>query len=242
MNRGYWKFWRKTKDTRMFEFPLQFTLWCWLLNEASHSGHVYPDGNRVESGELITSIAKLATSCGQSERSVRTGLKHLEECGRITRTTSNRHTKVRIEGWATYQAKHPTGDKLTTSQRQAEGTQSRSLNSNSNSKPIHGDDEEDDIKSLTKHLRSSVRELDHKAVLQPDHRDARWIAKILSETELSPDDIRAAIDFAKTDQYCPSITSGSDLYHKITKIRIRMNGGQSDSLEDRFAQALDGEE
>lgn len=142
MNRGYWKFWRKTVDSHLFAFPLQFTLWCYLLNEASHNHHTYPDGTKIVPGDLITSRAKLAVACGMSEQSVRTNLTRLKSSGRITINATSRHTKVTIVNWVDYQAETPRANQRTnqrsTSDQPAPNqrlTTTKNSNSNSNSKP-----------------------------------------------------------------------------------------------------------
>lgn len=237
MNRGYWKHWRKTKDSGLFRFPLQYTLWGYLLNEASHNAHTYPDGNKVNPGELITSLATLAAECGQGVQSIRTNLKHLEASGRVTVEPTSRYTKVTILNWQTYQSQEASAntqsDTPTTRQslrsQHAPNTQlTTTKNSNSNTKEKSIPDEATRLAAL---LRDLVLKNDPKAKVPVNGGLSKWADPIDKLNRLDGREwaeIEAVIRFTQQDEFWRKNIKSAGALRGVDR-----NGG------DKFSRLLD---
>lgn len=230
MNRGYWKFWRKTEDSHLFEFPLQFTLWCYLLTKASHNHHTYPDGTKIVPGELVTSYGKLAAACGMGVKSVRTNLKHLKNSERIAVQPTHRNTKITVLNWESYQVKGEAAvtvpDQPKTLDRaqtgHGPGTQrATTKNSNSNSHPKEERELPPEARQHAALLRGLILENDEKARVPKDL--TAWADTIDKLHRIDGRDwaeIEAVIRWCQDDSFWwKNILSGKKLRKQFTQLR-----------------------
>lgn len=213
----------------MFEFPLQFTLWCYLLNAASHNHHTYPDGTKIMPGELITSYGKLAVACGMGIKSVRTNLKHLRNSGRLAYQPTHRHTKVTILNWHSYQSdpRPPGTPRDTPSTMQGAhdghtmGTQGATTkNSNPNSNPKEESELPPEARQCAALLRDLILENDEKARTPKDLTPwADAIDKLHRIDGRDWDEIEAVIRWCQDDSFWwKNILSGSKLRKQFTQL------------------------
>jgi DNA-binding MarR family transcriptional regulator len=80
-------------------------------------------GMTIHRGEIITSTAKLAASTGLTQMQVRRALKNLESTGEITRSVTNKYTRINVENYRVYQDKPSEDNKQTTSKQQTNNNQ-----------------------------------------------------------------------------------------------------------------------
>ena len=236
MDRGYWKHWRKTKDSGLFRFPKQYTLWGFLLNEASHNSHTYPDGNRVEPGQVITSLSVLSAECGQGVQSIRTNLKHLETSGRITIEPTSRYTKVTILNWQVYQSteatltREPTREPTRQPTRNQHASNTRlttTKNSNSNSKRKEYPDEAMRLAAL---LRELVLANDQKAPVPVNGGLSKWADAIDKINRLDGREwaeVESVIRWVQQDGFWwKNVMSGTKLRKQFTRLLAEAGEGK----------------
>lgn len=103
MHRGYIKIWRKVKDSGLYQLPETFTLFMFILTEATHQprriGNTLLNRGQYSSGRI-----ELARTLKQSEQTVRTGLKKLEKLEIITIETTSHGSIYTIVNYDIYQA------------------------------------------------------------------------------------------------------------------------------------------
>lgn len=128
MHRGYIKIWRKVKDSGLYQLPNAFTLFVYMLTEATHKPIRY-GAVELERGQLVTGRHKLSYDLGMSERTVRTAIDHLTKLDFIASKSTNKYTIYTIVNYGKYQdvgveidqqndqqatSKRPTSDQQTT--------------------------------------------------------------------------------------------------------------------------------
>ena len=69
-------------------------------------------------GQLVTSISKLASETGVSERSIRTSLKRLARTGEIDKQVTNKYTLITIVKYRVYQGDAEESDRQVTNKQQ----------------------------------------------------------------------------------------------------------------------------
>ena len=102
MHRGYIKIWRKTQDSGLFQLPNAFTLFAYMLTEATHKPVRFGTVD-LQRGQLVTGRHKLASSVGVSEQSIRTALKQLHDLNMIQSESTNKYTIYTIVNYSNYQ-------------------------------------------------------------------------------------------------------------------------------------------
>ena len=122
MHRGYIKLWRKCTDSKMYQNPKLWTLWTYLLLEATHKPIKRYIGNQVVEqmpGQYITGRKRLAKELRVSERSIRTPLLALVKDQKVTIKTTNKYSIISIVNWDTYQPEKDKTTSKTTNDRPA---------------------------------------------------------------------------------------------------------------------------
>lgn len=102
-NIGYIKLFRGIRDWGWYSDPNTFTVFVHLLIEASWREDSEWRGEIVKRGEVITSVARLSTICGLTEKQIRVCLDRLVKGGEIVKNGTNKYTKITICKYATYQ-------------------------------------------------------------------------------------------------------------------------------------------
>lgn len=102
MHRGYIKIWRKVKDSGLYQLPNAFTLFVYMLTEATHKPIRFGAVD-LERGQLSTGRHILSSTLKMSEQSVRTALKHLHNLGMITSKSTSQYTVYTIVNYNNYQ-------------------------------------------------------------------------------------------------------------------------------------------
>lgn len=97
------------------------SLFIHLLLKANYKRKRW-QGNRIDRGQLVTSIKSLSSETGISEQSVRTSLNKLKSTGEITTKSTNRFTIVTVCNYETYQSQscetnNPSNDQSTINQQ-----------------------------------------------------------------------------------------------------------------------------
>lgn len=93
---------RKISHWEWYGDPVVLTLWIHILIEANYVDKEW-QGIKVGAGELLTSVAKLSQTSGQSIQQTRTALKKLESTNEITCKTTNKYTLIHVNKWNEYQ-------------------------------------------------------------------------------------------------------------------------------------------
>lgn len=124
---GYIKLFRKMQEWGWYDDPNTLALWVHLLLDANWKECAEWHGVNIERGSMITSVARLSTDSGLSERQVRTCLWHLVKTGEIKMEATNKWTKITICKYDSYQGgtgdECQADDKQPTSNRQTTGEQ-----------------------------------------------------------------------------------------------------------------------
>lgn len=119
---GYIKLFRKIQEWGWYDDPNTLALWVHLLLDANWKERNEWHGVNIERGSMITSVAKISTSTGLTERQVRTCLGRLVKTGEIKLEATNKWTKITICKYDSYQGSDEdecqTNDKQATSNRQ----------------------------------------------------------------------------------------------------------------------------
>jgi hypothetical protein len=106
MHRGYIKLWRKLFESKIHRNHKLFTLWVWLLANATYKSFEYWVGNQsimLLPGQIITGRKRLAGELGMSEQNIRSNLYSLKKANMITIKTTKRFSVITIVNWHTYQ-------------------------------------------------------------------------------------------------------------------------------------------
>lgn len=99
---GYIALHRKMLDWEWSDDPYTVSLWVHLLLDANISRRKWR-GITLQRGQLVATLEELSTKTGLSTWQVRTRLANLEDCGCITKTTTNKYTIVTICKYDDYQ-------------------------------------------------------------------------------------------------------------------------------------------
>lgn len=133
---GYIKLFRKIQEWGWYDDPNTLALWVHLLLDANWKERLEWHGVDIERGSMITSVAKISTSTGLSERQVRTCLGHLVKTGEIKMEATNKWTKITICKYDSYQGANDdwcqTDDEQPTSNRQTTDEQPTTIEESKN--------------------------------------------------------------------------------------------------------------
>lgn len=99
---GYIKLFRTIQDWEWYDDPNTLALWVHLLVGANWKESEW-HGEAIPRGSFITSVSKLASETGLSERQIRTCLGRLEKTGEIVREGTNKWTKITVCKYDSYQ-------------------------------------------------------------------------------------------------------------------------------------------
>lgn len=102
MQRGFVKVWRKVKDSGLYQLPETFTLFMYILTEATHQPRRV--GNTLlQRGQYSSGRIELSRQLKQSEQTVRTGLSRLKKLGILTIETTSHGSIYTIVNYNIYQ-------------------------------------------------------------------------------------------------------------------------------------------
>lgn len=136
---GYIELWRSLLSWGWWQEPNTAHLFVHCLLRASVKDDVWK-GITVKRGQFITSISKLATETGLTEKQVRTALEHLIKTGEVAKSTTSKFSIISVKNYDNYQAKgkQRAGEKADKGQaeRQAKGKQRATDNNNNNKRDI----------------------------------------------------------------------------------------------------------
>lgn len=104
MNEGYIKLFRSLKEWGWSDNPNMVATWIHLLLSANWKDDQEWHGEPLGRGELITSLPKLSTSIGLTEKQIRTCLDRLEKSGEIKKSRADKWTRITICKYGDYQA------------------------------------------------------------------------------------------------------------------------------------------
>lgn len=96
-----WEWWNKAEMVQVF---------LYLLLSANHADQKWR-GVRVKRGQLVTSVAKIASDTGLSVQTVRTCIKRLKSTGEITSKSTSAYTIITICNYSKYQDDAPDANK-----------------------------------------------------------------------------------------------------------------------------------
>lgn len=103
MNEGWIKLHRQLKEWQHYQEPFVLLVWLDLLLSANMKAG-WVRGNRINRGQLITSVARIMESTGiGSDNTVRDALRKLEESGEIKREQIGVGTKITINHFNKFQ-------------------------------------------------------------------------------------------------------------------------------------------
>lgn len=131
MHRGYIKIWRKVKDSGLYQLPNAFTLFVYMLTEATHKP-VRFGTVELERGQLCSGRHKLANELQVSEQSIRTALEHLHNLEMITSISTNKFTVYTIVNYNNYQDSQPTSNQQTTNEQPTNNQQTTTIQEHKN--------------------------------------------------------------------------------------------------------------
>ena len=99
---AYIKLSRNITEWGWYDDPVMLSLWIHILLSANwRDGEKH--GVEVKRGSALTSVSKLATECGLTDKQVRLGLERLVKAGQITKEVSNKWTKIAVCKYDQYQ-------------------------------------------------------------------------------------------------------------------------------------------
>lgn len=107
---GYIKLFRQMTEWEWYKEPNTKAVFLHLLIMANHSPGRW-QGIKIDRGQHLTSIKKLAEETGLSSKNVRTALNHLKATNEVAIKTANRWTLVTIENYDKYQGDDSEGGK-----------------------------------------------------------------------------------------------------------------------------------
>ena len=106
MNRGYVKVWRKIYDSGLIQMPHTFTLFMFILMNATHKDTKVGTTTGVvelKRGQYISGRQKLARDLKQSEQQIRTSLDRLVNLEILTIKSTSKYSVYTIEKYDLYQ-------------------------------------------------------------------------------------------------------------------------------------------
>lgn len=101
---------RRFRDWEWFNKPEMVQLFIYLLLSANHTDKKW-QGVRIKRGQLVTSVAKIASDTGLSIQAVRTCIKRLKSTNEITSKSTSAYTIITICNYGKYQDDAPEGNK-----------------------------------------------------------------------------------------------------------------------------------
>ena len=120
---GWIKLHRQLLDWEWYTDVKTKSLWIHLLLTANIVPQKRMLGYTLQAGQIITTLPRLAAETGLTAREIRTALKHLEDSGEISQTTTNKFRLITIEKWAFFQGEAEANDRQTTDKRQTNDRQ-----------------------------------------------------------------------------------------------------------------------
>ena len=102
MHRGYIKIWRKIKDSGLYQLPETFTLFMFILTEATHQPRRV-GSTLLQRGQYSSGRIELARILKQSEQTVRTGLGRLKRLEILTIETTSHGSIYTVVNYSLYQ-------------------------------------------------------------------------------------------------------------------------------------------
>ena len=130
-NTGYIQLWRKFTEWEWYEDINTKVLFLHMLLCANH-GTRYWHGVKIEKGQFVTSLQKLANETGLSVQNVRTAIQNLLSTHEITKCTTSKYTIITINNWCDYQGTNTKANKQLTSNQQATNKQLTTNNNDNN--------------------------------------------------------------------------------------------------------------
>ena len=103
MNQGYIKISRTIKDWGWYDDPNVLAVWIHILVDANWKESSVWHGEEIPRGTLITSVAKLASETGLTDKQIRICLDKLSKTGEIVKEGANKWTRITICNYALYQ-------------------------------------------------------------------------------------------------------------------------------------------
>lgn len=139
--KGFIKIDRAIEDWEYWGRPEAVALWLHILVNANWTVG-YFRGIKVNRGEFITSLDKLAKEVGLTTQKLRTLLALFEKSENITRKTTNKYTVIKVVKYDTYQAlqsteqqaNQQTNNKQITNKQQTNNNNIRIIRSNKKNK------------------------------------------------------------------------------------------------------------
>ena len=103
MENGFIVISRKMRDWKYHDYPEALSLWIHLLLMANwKEGYFY--GQKIEKGELVTSVSSLMKATGiKSNNTVRKWLKIFEKDGMISSKSTNKYTLIKVINYTFFQ-------------------------------------------------------------------------------------------------------------------------------------------
>ena len=103
MNNGWIKIHRSMLDWEWWDDQNTARVWLTILLSVNHEPKRW-HGMIIDTGEMVTSRAKLAKKSGLSERAVRTSLERLKSTNEVTCKTTKHFTIIKVVKWDVFQA------------------------------------------------------------------------------------------------------------------------------------------
>lgn len=128
---GFIQLWRKFKKWEWYDNINTKVLFLHLLLSANHEER-YWHGIKIEKGQFVTSIQKLAIETGLSVQNVRTALDNLQSTHEITKYTTPKYTIITINNWCEYQGGNKVTNKQLTNNQQTTNKQLTTNNNDNN--------------------------------------------------------------------------------------------------------------
>ena len=228
MHRGYIPIWRKITETSFYKIPLTCRLAIHLMIKANHKDNKFMFNGKeiiIKEGEVLTGRKILSFETGISERSIRTGLKNLENCGFSTSKTTNRFSIISLCNYKSYRSllceSDQVSDQPTTNQRPA-NDQPTTTNNNYNN---YKNEKNKDILEFLDYFNLKANK---KLTLTEDRKNI--IKKRLSDG-YSFEQLKKAVDNFIQDDW-PDRYKHIDIIYCIGKQR-----GKPDNLEKWLNQS-----
>lgn len=220
MDHGWIKLHRKLLDWEWYQDLPTKVLFLHLILTVNYEDKKWR-GQTIKPGEIITSLAHLSEQTTLSVQSLRTALDKLESTGEVTRTSTNRFTKITLIKWDQYQTKEEEPTSKATNKQQSNNKQT----------------------TTTKELKKERKEEKHTA--SPSDEDGKEVNEILGlfKAKLNPtinfgnttnrkavkdllkkfgkEKLISTIDYIdsiREDRYAPNITTPWQLLEKMGQL------------------------